>query len=217
MHIITRAEAKAAGQTTYFTGKPCSKGHIVARSVSNWGCLTCASEASKRHLSKKSKTPEYVAANRKRAREWQLNNPDRYRSNLKEWSEKNKEKKAQGDHRWRQENKERCVTNRKAWQVANPEKHRASRAARFHRRRIREIENGGSFTVADIMSLSRLQKDRCAECRKRRKALTVDHKVPLYLGGSNHRSNLQLLCLTCNSRKGRKDPIAWAQENGRLV
>lgn len=36
-----RSVAKAAGLSQYFTGKPCTKGHISARSVSNAGCLEC--------------------------------------------------------------------------------------------------------------------------------------------------------------------------------
>jgi 5-methylcytosine-specific restriction endonuclease McrA len=37
------------------------------------------------------------------------------------------------------------------------------------------------------------------------------------LGGSSHPSNLQLLCEHCNRTKWAKHPIAWAQENGRLL
>jgi 5-methylcytosine-specific restriction protein A len=34
--------------------------------------------------------------------------------------------------------------------------------------------------------------------------LTVDHQVPLVLGGTNDLENLQTLCGSCNSRKGRR-------------
>ena len=44
---MTRARAKAAGLTRYFTGKPCPRGHIAEREVS-WGkCITCRRERSK--------------------------------------------------------------------------------------------------------------------------------------------------------------------------
>lgn len=36
--------------------------------------------------------------------------------------------------------------------------------------------------------------------------LTVDHKVPVSKGGSNHPDNLWILCKKCNSRKGAKMP-----------
>jgi len=43
----------------------------------------------------------------------------------------------------------------------------------------------------------------CAEC-KGLDNLTIDHRIPLIKGGSNEMTNLQLLCRTCNSRKGAK-------------
>ena len=46
----------------------------------------------------------------------------------------------------------------------------------------------------------------CAMCGTRRN-LTLDHVVPLALGGSNRISNLQLLCLRCNQLKGGE---SWA-------
>lgn len=44
-----------------------------------------------------------------------------------------------------------------------------------------------------------------------------DHRVPLVAGGSNDITNIDLLCGPCNLRKGAKDPLVWAAENGRLL
>jgi hypothetical protein len=39
--LISRAEAKAQGLTTYFTGKPCLHGHIAKRVTRNKHCVAC--------------------------------------------------------------------------------------------------------------------------------------------------------------------------------
>lgn len=39
--LITRKDAKAQGLLRYFTGIPCSNGHIAERYVRNCVCLTC--------------------------------------------------------------------------------------------------------------------------------------------------------------------------------
>jgi hypothetical protein len=39
--IISRADARAAGLTRYFTGRPCPAEHIAERFVSNKGCCEC--------------------------------------------------------------------------------------------------------------------------------------------------------------------------------
>lgn len=40
----------------------------------------------------------------------------------------------------------------------------------------------------------------CADCGAITD-LTVDHRIPLARGGTNHPSNVQVLCRPCNSRK----------------
>jgi hypothetical protein len=45
MKIISRAEARASGQTHYFTGKPCKNGHVDKRYVHKATCYTCVREA----------------------------------------------------------------------------------------------------------------------------------------------------------------------------
>lgn len=43
-HAGPRKAAKEAGQTRYFTGKPCLRGHIAERFVSTKVCVVCASK-----------------------------------------------------------------------------------------------------------------------------------------------------------------------------
>lgn len=41
MKPVARFEALAQGLKRYFTGKPCSRGHVAERAVSHRGCLQC--------------------------------------------------------------------------------------------------------------------------------------------------------------------------------
>lgn len=99
----------------------------------------------------------------------------------------------------------------------NPEV-RASAVIRSSNRRARKLASGGSFTKEDIDSIYAMQRGRCAWCTKKvGKIFHIDHRVALALGGSNDPDNLAISCPPCNLKKGAKDEIAWAQENGRLL
>ena len=52
--------------------------------------------------------------------------------------------------------------------------------------------------------LIKKQKGRCMYCgsKVRRDLFDLDHKKPVAKGGTNRKSNFQLLCRTCNTRKG---------------
>lgn len=94
----------------------------------------------------------------------------------------------------------------------------AQRSARGHVRRARVRNAKGSFTADEILSLHKLQRGRCASCRnKLGPRFHRDHRMPIALGGSNSIDNIELLCAGCNLKKNAKDPIVWANQNGRLL
>lgn len=70
-----------------------------------------------------------------------------------------------------------------------------------------------------IMQIGTAQRWRCAicKCAIARKKYDIDHIVPLVKGGPHQSKNVQLLCPTCNRRKGAKDPIEYMQSLGRLL
>jgi 5-methylcytosine-specific restriction endonuclease McrA len=77
----------------------------------------------------------------------------------------------------------------------------------------------GSHTAADIAEILKAQGGRCAYCRTslNRAKKHVDHIVPLALGGSNGRANLQIACAACNQSKSARDPVTFAQSIGLLL
>jgi hypothetical protein len=43
-NFLSRKEALAVGESLYYTGKPCQRGHIAPRRVSTYSCLQCCKE-----------------------------------------------------------------------------------------------------------------------------------------------------------------------------
>ena len=52
-----------------------------------------------------------------------------------------------------------------------------------------------------------INRDQCCQICGTESKLTVDHIIPRRLGGTDEPSNLQTLCVSCNSRKG--GPVSY--------
>lgn len=74
LHIVSRKQAKALGMTHFFTGKPCKRGGVFMRRVSNHDCLCEACIEGER-----ARCRRYGEAHRdscaRRVREWSKRNP----------------------------------------------------------------------------------------------------------------------------------------------
>jgi len=205
----TRAEAQEIGSLYYFTGKPCSHGHLSKRYTNSIGCVECAiSRAKERYWS----NPEAKSAY-DRAR--YATNPAA-RLGYNKWKIENPDKAQEARDRWKENNPDKHREAQRKWAANNPETVQANVRARRARKRDAE----GSHTKDDIETILVRQKFKCAECGadiKKRSNRQVDHIIPLKLGGSNWPSNLQILCCTCNKVKAAKHPLDFAAERGRLV
>lgn len=73
-----------------------------------------------------------------------------------------------------------------------------------HMRRVKKMQNGGIYTLLEWIALCAKFGNRCLCCGRDDVQLTVDHIVPVSMGGSNDISNIQPLCKSCNSRKHQK-------------
>lgn len=153
------------------------------------------------------------------------------------WYAENADYKRQKAREWYANNIERArasaLVRSNASYAANPEMH-AARAKVYRakhketvsagKRKYKAAKRGaeGSHNGKDVIAIFERQRGLCANCKKKlfksgAKKYHVDHVIPLARGGSNWPSNLQCLCPTCNMRKGAKDPLDWANENGRLL
>jgi 5-methylcytosine-specific restriction endonuclease McrA len=75
-----------------------------------------------------------------------------------------------------------------------------------HRQNYRALHKGtpGTITKEQWVAVCKFYDNRCLACGKKPRALSVDHVIPLSLGGSNSIDNIQPLCRSCNSRKNAK-------------
>ena len=126
---------------------------------------------------------------------------EQIRDRKRTWSAENRERLNQLSAEWRKNNRERRNTIVRAYRARNPESYRITKHRYLARRR-----NAEGYCSRDewVSILHRYSPDgRCLACGKQRPP-TMDHIVPLSIGGTNYPENLQPLCSNCNSTKGKK-------------
>jgi Recombination endonuclease VII len=93
--IITRVDAKAAGLTRYFTGKPCKHGHVSDRDVSSHTCGECL----------RIKQAEWVKANPEKRREADRKHRAKNAAHIAEtkkiWKAANRDKHGVSNRKWK--------------------------------------------------------------------------------------------------------------------
>lgn len=143
-------------------------------------------------------------------------NPKKYRArSLAYWAGHPVQAK---ENNARKRDKAKRAEDKRRHREANPELYREIRnrsaknrkevtAAGKRNYKARKRDADGKHTGEDILALYRAQDARCAN-RACSTDLSlgyhVDHIVALARGGSNWPENLQLLCPTCNLRKGTR-------------
>lgn len=207
LHIIKSTVAKSAGLKFYVSHKLCPKGHFSIRYIGS-GCLDCKNE--------------FIENNRDIIRAWDLKskrkNILKVQEQRKSFRENNREKLRVNQAQYRKNNPEKVKESLSKWYQANPF---AAKALR-HKRRALEKMAEGKFSKEYLIILFEKQKGKCALCGKilftsGKDKFHADHIQPISKGGSNWINNIQITCPFCNLSKRDKDPILFAQENGKLL
>lgn len=144
MNAISRSEAVAQGLKHYFTGKPCSRGHVDIRMTSTGVCLACSRENSKAF---REKNPEKIAATKRKSRikhrdaniayskSYREKNGDRLRAQQIRHYHENKELMAQRSLAYRTKNRDALLAKQRSWRENNKHRRTALQAKRKARQR----------------------------------------------------------------------------------
>lgn len=81
------------------------------------------------------------------------------------------------------------------------ERHPEQRIADSHNRRARIRKAGGKLTAKECREILDKYGNKCLKCGSTEN-ITLDHVIPIALGGMNTADNIQTLCMMCNSFKG---------------
>jgi 5-methylcytosine-specific restriction protein A len=140
---------------------------------------------------------------REGTRRWHAEHPERVREIKRRYRERNADRlRADGRERAaraRREHPEKFRARDRAQKV----KHRARYAFHQAQRRARLAAAAGTFTLAERTAMLEQAGHRCLACGSDER-LSVDHIVPITLGGRHEAANIQPLCVRCNSRKKQR-------------
>jgi 5-methylcytosine-specific restriction endonuclease McrA len=120
----------------------------------------------------------------------------------KEWCSQNRNREREHNSNYYYRHLEEQRERNRSWHSQHPEKDRERTRAR--RARIRGA--GGTITTQEWEDLKKKYNYTCLCCKHKEPEikLTLDHVLPLILGGRHEISNAQPLCSTCNFRKHTK-------------
>lgn len=230
MQVISRKDAKAAGQKYYFTGEPCKRGHIDKRFVSSFWCMTCVREKARdiyqrsdreQRRAMRAKRSAYMRqwreANRSRLLElYKAHNAQRKQANpdyFKEHYAANKERRKRESMEWYRANSDYALERQKAYATKrlaeNPEHVRA--IGRRSRSKRRALELQAFVEAVDPRVVFERANGICGICLKAvdpDSAWEVDHIIPLSKMGEHSYANSQLAHRKCNRAKSNRMPIA---------
>jgi hypothetical protein len=185
---ISRADALNQGLKTYFTGKPCRRGHICDRYVCSYVCVDCGD------LNGKSWASNNVAKVAQMRRTWRNRDIDRThaieRASREKYPEKQKARAA----------KQSNAAKRAEWKRKN----RARVLALVQKRKL-ELKNRVP-KWANLQAISRIYEFRDWLSNVTGVQYHVDHEIPAFgklVSGLHVEGNLQVIPAEANLRKNR--------------
>lgn len=136
---------------------------------------------------------------KERSGKWYDVNRERSIFTALRWKKNNPVKNRLSALRYQKKHYKKVIVKIHAWFKSHPH---VKKAAQVNRRG-KERNAGGRISGKERELLFATAKNRCLKCGSEHK-LSLDHIVPVALGGKTEFSNMQVLCMSCNMSKGTK-------------
>lgn len=189
MLVKSRSDALRDGDTHYFTGVPCKRGHVGLRYTRTCNCVDC------------NKRADHVEAQKIRVKRSVSAKPEKYKAAQKKWWGRNREKACGYAKAYRSRNPEKTKADGAKWDAANRDR-RVEYARKQHAKRSSRLaKDYGDFDAFVMLEARRA-------CRRREKITGyewhVDHMIPLNKGGIHKYDNIQVIPAWLNRLKSDK-------------
>ena len=156
---------------------------------------------------------ENATSRNSKARERRSKDPERARARAAEWKRKNPGRVRELRVTYNQKNRARVQELRRKWKNDNRDKSVVYECRR--RSIIAGIEN--TLTISEWRFVLREYGWSCCYCGEGDAKMTMDHLVPVLLGGATSKYNIAPACQSCNSAKGTKTTaefLWWRAKQG---
>ena len=167
-------------------------------------CIPCDKEH-KKELYEKDKTRQqeirrqYYKDNKEKFQEYSkiynIEHKEELSIYMSNYYQKNKEKIKEAAKEWAKNNKKRLKEYQRVYQCARREKKQ-------------KLDIDNYYTPEQWKLVQEFFEHSCVYCGKKVK-LTMDHFIPVIMGGKTELKNIVPACLPCNSSKSGKHPMEW--------
>lgn len=141
------------------------------------------------------------------------NHPDRVKLAKSKYYENNREKALHRSKKWDKDNPKLARQRHARWGDKNKEK----LSLYAHKRRMLVKNAGGrGVSKADWDIIISIYGNKCLKCGSTER-ITVDHVIPLDLGGIHDPVNIQPLCHSCNSGKQARNCDDYRPSIDRVI
>jgi hypothetical protein len=177
-------------------------------------CTSCQKELSTDNFHKRKQSKDGFCTKCKDCqseyyKNWSKDNKGNLRQYHRVWAKENRDIVRKNWSKWHENNREHWNQYQSDRSKKNPEQKNLYTRARYALKK----NSAGSHTVSQLKEIRARQNNKCNYCGSDATKGHIDHIIPLTRCGTNYASNLQLLCVSCNTSKSNKMPweyFNWA-------